>query len=446
MTYCFLRTVPQREQTVPSKNIIVIYYLTLLGAYMLNCSAEKMAVITIIVFLVFACPITSALQIETAHENKWITKSSSIPTREPMVIEANQKIYVIGGMNAAYCLDYNQEYDPKTDTWTTKASMPTPRADAAIAIYQNKIFVIGGTTGAGVQVRYGGGDKSLIGTTDANEAYDPASDRWESKSTLPTNMSYIRAGVVGDKIYVIGGDKNLMYDASQDMWTYRTPPPVAVWKYALAVVNNSLYLFGGVTSPQSYSWSNITQIYDTQTDSWSFGQSLPESFVDPVAAKTNRETAPAKVYVISWANRTNIYDPSNNSWTVGTQMSTQRAAFGAAFVDDLLYVIGGGSGTFPTLYPAYGYNEQYTPIGYRTTSFNLTASPSPTISLTPSTTSLPSTTLTPVTSQTGSSSTAPTLTPTATVPEFPTLVVPTIAVVTALLVTMLIKRRKVTCQ
>ena len=38
-------------------------------------------------------------------------------------------------------------YDPVMDTWQTKKPMPTSRSGFAVAVYQSKIYVIGGTVG-----------------------------------------------------------------------------------------------------------------------------------------------------------------------------------------------------------------------------------------------------------------------------------------------------------
>jgi N-acetylneuraminic acid mutarotase len=355
---------------------------------------KKILASGLVVFCILVFPLVNALQTISAKENTWTTMSPIIARRELMVTGVNGKIYAIGGMDTASCLSYNQEYDPASDIWAIKTQMPTARADAAITIYQNRVFVIGGITGAGVQVRYGHGDLSLISKTGANEVYDPATDTWETKLSLPVNMSNIRAGVVDGKIYVVGGKTNLMYDPANNSWTNRTPPLVSVWKYALTVINNSLWLFGGVSSPDDYSWSNITQVYNPKTDQWSYGTPLPGAFIDPVAVKTTGEAAPVRVYIISFANRTNVYDPAKNSWSIGAQMSTQRAVFGAAVANDLLYVVGGGSGTFPTLYPAYGYNEQYTPIGYGVPDLTY-QTPTPIFSQSPTPSQSPSPTTTP---------------------------------------------------
>ena len=39
---------------------------------------------------------------------------------------------------------FNCEYAPAMDNWTVKQPMPTPRGAFGIAVFQNKIYVIGG--------------------------------------------------------------------------------------------------------------------------------------------------------------------------------------------------------------------------------------------------------------------------------------------------------------
>ena len=64
------------------------------------------------------------------------------------------------------------EYDPKTDTWTAKADMPTARMMTATAVVGGKIYVIGGA-------------ESFFFPSAAVEVYDPVTDTWEQKADMP---------------------------------------------------------------------------------------------------------------------------------------------------------------------------------------------------------------------------------------------------------------------
>jgi len=70
--------------------------------------------------------------------------------------------------------------------------MPTARSGFAVAVFQNKIYVMGG---------------EIVGTgfTGINEVYDPTTDSWETKTSMSTKRDNPVANTVDDKIYVIGG-------------------------------------------------------------------------------------------------------------------------------------------------------------------------------------------------------------------------------------------------
>ena len=79
-----------------------------------------------------------------------------------------------------------------TDTWETKADMPTRRRGLASAVVNGKIYCIGGDNGS-----------SRLNTV---EVYDPTTDTWETKTSMPTRRRGLASAVVNGKIYCIGGD------------------------------------------------------------------------------------------------------------------------------------------------------------------------------------------------------------------------------------------------
>ena len=103
-------------------------------------------------------------------------------------------LYAIGGRlnhNFGLNLDFNEEYDPTTDTWSMKAPLPTTRSGIAAAVLDGHIYVFGG--------------EGQRGTFDETESYNPATDSWEQLAPMPTARHGLGAATIGRTIYVVAG-------------------------------------------------------------------------------------------------------------------------------------------------------------------------------------------------------------------------------------------------
>jgi len=307
-----------------------------------------------------------------ATEDSWTTKEPMPTARYRFGIAAvNGKIYAIGGQASGVTLGTNEEYDPATDTWTTKTPMPTPRYYFAVAVYQNKIYTFGGLTELPLQ------NNTYVGVT---EVYDPATDTWETKTSMPTNRSALCANVVNGKIYLTSGivygpppsfssksDVTEVYDPETDSWTTKASIPTPVCSYTSAVVNNKIYVIGG--SKQYTTYANCNQVYDPETDTWTEAEPIPTGVRFAAAGATTGALAPERIYVIGGSttqfpdgsNLTQIYDPEKDVWITGAPMPTPRGGLLVAVVNDVLYAIGGFNTNGDNVLAV---NEQYTPIGY----------------------------------------------------------------------------------
>ncbi len=303
-----------------------------------------------------------------ATEDSWTTLEPMPTPRSAFgVAVVDGKIYAIGGFNGSNYLAINEMYNPETDTWTTKQSMPTARHDFAIAVFQNKIYVIGGI--------FDESGVDFSGYTGVNEVYDPQTDTWETMEPMPTARAGLDANVVGNKIYLIGGVKhgpvwpfdqgtaglNEVYDPLTDSWSTNSPMPTSVGHSFSAVVDNKIYVMYAVIET-----SFLTQIYNSETDSWSYGKKLPTAAFVATAGATTGVLAPKRIYVLGGmvesnvaTNLNQVYDPETDTWTNGTSMPTPRWELGIAVVNDELYAIGGYNGE-----TRLAVNEKYTPADY----------------------------------------------------------------------------------
>ena len=193
----------------------------------------------------------STVEMYDPATDTWTTKADMPTAREFVSTSAvNGKIYAIGGCIGTDALARVEEYDPATDTWTTKADMPTARGKGLSAsVVNGKIYAIGGSL---VDITW-----TNVSTV---EEYDPATDTWATKADMPTRRAYHSTSVVDGKIYVVGGvlnyDKGALcptveeYDPATDTWTTRADMvPTPRSSLSTSAVNGRIYVIGGADTP-----------------------------------------------------------------------------------------------------------------------------------------------------------------------------------------------------
>ena len=347
---------------------------------------NSVTLLLILFFLAASCLVVyPALSSAEIAENSWAPKASLSKARHSLgAAVVNGKIYAIGGIMLTYQdslrteskeVGIKEEYDPATNTWTLKKPMPEPLSDFATAVYEGKIYCIGGGVNRFFNFSTGRWDTKL--TQGINAVYDPASDTWEMKTPMPTPQASAQAHVVNGQIYCLGGFPNStlneVYNPTTDTWTMKASSinPIG----PSTVVNDKIYCIGS-----DYKW----RIYDPVTDSWSVGSGgLPDFLTGAYVVATTGIMAPKRIYVFynpsdapsGWVYENQIYDPEADCWMSGARVPTQRDDFAVAVVDDLIYVIGGF--TISSIVPippnnpssvttGFGTVEQYTPFGYGT--------------------------------------------------------------------------------
>ncbi len=150
------------------------------------------------------------------------------------------KIYVIGGANPDYYPGYPiRSYDPASDTWSPPlGSIPIGRFSQAGAAIGDEIYVVG--TGSELQI------------------YNPATNTWRRGADLPTATRVPSVAVFEGKLYVLGGasrdifaggsgDLNAVqiYDPATDTWATGPSMPTRRGWSGAAVSAGKLYVFGG---------------------------------------------------------------------------------------------------------------------------------------------------------------------------------------------------------
>jgi N-acetylneuraminic acid mutarotase len=152
-------------------------------------------------------------------------------------------VYTIGGHTDQDATATVEVYDVAADTWEAAAPMPVARVGAGAAVVDGIIYVIGGQT---VEWAWG----PVVTTV---EVYDPATDRWESRSDMPTARTGFGTVALGGLIYAIGGAFDggaptqivEIYNPTSDKWTTGIEMDAAVSFLTAHPISGVIYAVGG---------------------------------------------------------------------------------------------------------------------------------------------------------------------------------------------------------
>jgi len=305
---------------------------------------------------------------QTIDRGGWRTASpASMKRTEVAAATVAGKIYVVGGFeepSLGNVLSFAitptvEEYDPSTDRWTVKAPMPVGLHHVGIGVVGGRLYVIGG---------YKQSALSVWGPVATVYVYDPTSNVWNERASMPTARGALSVTVHEGKLYAIGGYEGRansgsveVYDPIRNSWTSRASLPTPRDHLATATVAGKVYAIGGRVKGDYRHNLSVTEVYDPITDKWSKAPDLPTARSGIAAAE-----AGGRIYVFGGEgadgtfHENESYDPSGNAWQTMTPMPTARHGLGSAVVDGRIHVISGGptpGGSFSNL------NEVFLPPG-----------------------------------------------------------------------------------
>jgi hypothetical protein len=168
------------------------------------------------------------------------------PTAEGVTGVIGGKLYVLPGL-----VDENLEqkpirrlyrYDPATNKWGARRSAPHFHRLAAAGVIGGKFYVAGG-----------------LGSTDL-DVYDPATDSWKTRAPIPTPGAAIGTALEG-KLYVLVGTKAYVYNPGTNKWSAIAAPARSHEGVVRVVINGKpkLLAVGGTHAPD-YTPNN-TEVY-----------------------------------------------------------------------------------------------------------------------------------------------------------------------------------------
>jgi N-acetylneuraminic acid mutarotase len=211
------------------------------------------------------------------------------------------KIYVSGGYSDPdFPTSALYMYNPATNAWTEKTGIPTVIVNGekqyglglgVTGVIGGRLYVLSGCFMAWPPWGYYEECNPLF------FRYNPVTDRW---TTLPPPFagedagSPYAGGVIGGKFYLMAGSwysrqgRLAVYDPATNRWTTKTPLGLSRPGAATAVLEGKLYVMGGRrynAKREAYETLDITIVYDPATDTWTRRAPLPSARSDIAASR-----------------------------------------------------------------------------------------------------------------------------------------------------------------
>jgi N-acetylneuraminic acid mutarotase len=205
---------------------------------------------------------SSAFEVYDPKTDRWATlPDMPTPRNEMAAASVGGRFYAIGGGTPTGITGAVEEYDPATNSWRARRAMSAPRWSSSAAVVDSKIYVFGG------------------GVLDV---YDPRRDTWTTKAPMPPPVRYwLAAAALEGKVYAIGGTDNpyvfgmttlydnvQVYDPETDRWTEKAPLLRPRGLLAAAVAGGRIYALGGDSWWEVGPFTQMSEAYDPETDTW----------------------------------------------------------------------------------------------------------------------------------------------------------------------------------
>lgn len=333
-------------------------------------------------FAVTHCTQNSTLLNDTANELKNASTAGSATS------SSGSKLWVVGGTSGALSANLSTvlSYSVSANTWTseTTSGTYTPVSFAAYARYGTKIYVFGGFNASGT-------------AQSTTQIFDTATLTWSSGGALPAAMAHGTAVVVGSKILVLGGTSvnaatawavstmNALYDPSTDTATAQTAlggttgqgsDKCAVADGSAVIHSTSrtaaatitaatqMFFLNAGISPATPTTTTLGTTFTNRSGVacvlYAPGGSGNANFVLAIGGLTANtantggfvgganNTAGGAGTLTAWTSVTtvqNLAAPYTGAWGTSLALPVATSFAGAAILNNVLYVVGGNSGT-----------------------------------------------------------------------------------------------------
>lgn len=296
--------------------------------------------------------------------NEWVLETTlpndygDLGTHMTQLVHAENQLFLIGGRKyfgepGIHYFTETWMYDLETKNWTQKANTTANLTGMGVAYYNGKIYI-----------------KGPWQTTDFH-IYDIATDTWSEGSPILEEMYDFGFVAYDGKIYAatggIGttaGNKTLIYDIATDSWSYGAEAPrEREGQYGSALVDGKIYVLGG--SDLDWDFPLFLDIYDIATDTWT-SEPIPQAEI--ASAYGAIGAVGPYVFIVGgfwdlneWyeSNMTWMYNTETNEWIQQSNYPFPVSEPGVTTNQNTMWIAGGLNNLFGAFDPGRRNNELY---------------------------------------------------------------------------------------
>ncbi len=172
-----------------------------------------------------------------------IVWSKDVPAKHDIIngaaVTFNDEIYVLAGMEGRL-----MKYNPTTYQWVDLAGMPTPRTEAGVTLWNDKLVVAGGVDDSA----------KILSRVDY---FDLTNQVWKIMTPLPSPRARLSLTVYNNRIYANGGvcgeveqfntncEEILYYNDDSRNWNLQNKLKMGRSGHASVTIGDGMYMIGG---------------------------------------------------------------------------------------------------------------------------------------------------------------------------------------------------------
>lgn len=258
------------------------------------------------------------------------------------VVSKNEKLYYVGGADAAFVRSNLYVFDALIKTWDTLTPLPISIGESGVSAYDGDIYSFGGWDGEKESSR--------------SFMYSIAKDEWTEIEPLPVPLTSVHAVAVDTSIYILGGTLGstntffFRFDIKSQVYhqlnTFSTSRNYA----QLVVYDNHIYAIGGhLFMKGQYTVTNNLDMYSISDNRWIPKSSMPVALSRGSAIVYNDEihylggNSSIGDHRVGNTSEHLIYYIQSNSWGHGEDIPSKLSSLDCVILNDTIICVGGNT-------------------------------------------------------------------------------------------------------